>query len=222
MTLNRAFFLAALLGLGACESAVVQDYRLRHPVTVTAESHSQTLSLNEGFDRFIPERDEPLARFLGHYLDYGSGPLTIFVPVAAFETERGQMMLGNLQDRLLAAGLLPAQMDWQRAANANPSQATLRFILNRVRAPACVGDQTVGHRTYNNETVDNFGCAQQRNIAVMAADPGDLVRMRQNNQPAAMDGAQAQRIIGQWRAGKTTESERGQQRPPATTINVGR
>ena len=72
-------------------------------------------------------------------------------------------------------------------------------------APRC-GDWTMDY-AYNPRNVNspNFGCATQSNLAVMVADPHDLVAPRDM---APVDAARRDIIVDKYRKGEATAAER--------------
>jgi pilus assembly protein CpaD len=78
---------------------------------------------------------------------------------------------------------------------------TLSYQRYDVTLPSC-GDWSTS-MTFNASNTDYpaFGCAQQRNLGLMLADPADAVTMRVT-QPA--DVQNADRVIRAYRAGNAT------------------
>lgn len=221
MNLRIHIFAAPLMAvmLAACAGAPDRSVAMQNPLTVTESVQRHVLMLGAPFDSYVETRDGPLAYYLDGYLSQGSGILTIEAAPSLFESDAGQRLLGAAQEHLFGAGLLTNQIQWRARPGAPTDRLTLSHILYRAEAPACARPDTIGHRSLMNATPENFGCAQQRNLAAMAADRGDLVRMRPMD---AADGTRAARIINLWRQGRATESERGQVRQPSTTLNIGR
>jgi type IV pilus biogenesis protein CpaD/CtpE len=71
----------------------------------------------------------------------------------------------------------------------------------------------------DNEPYDNFGCAQQNNLAAMVANPQDLVRPRTQTPPDAMRRI---KVIDKYRAGEQIGSaEEEKQKVEISKIAAG-
>ena len=95
------------------------------------------------------------------------------------------------------AGAMAARADVARIAGqygllvADGAPATLgaipagsvRVVVSRTRAsvPGCPDWSRVAQPNYNNETMSNFGCAVNGNLAAMVANPSDLIYGREGS-----------------------------------------
>jgi len=81
-----------------------------------------------------------------------------------------------------------------------PGAVTVSYQRYTVAVPNC-GDWSASARVdHQNLAHSNFGCSQQRNIGLMAADPADLVRMRE---PQSTDAQNANRVMQKFRTGQS-------------------
>jgi pilus assembly protein CpaD len=117
--------------------------------------------------------------------------------------------MGVSRDRILVAS---------RDAGTGGSQVELNYISYQARTTEC-GDWSEDLAyTAENTTAANFGCANQHNMAMMVADPRDLLG------PRPMTGADAvrrQSVIGNYEAGKVTSTEKGADQKSAIS-DIGR
>ena len=81
----------------------------------------------------------------------------------------------------------------------------INYIRYEAQAPSCGDWSTNLAETSANLTSPNFGCATQKNLAAMVADPRDLVS------PRPLDPDDAQRrltVLDKYRKGETTVAEK--------------
>lgn len=227
---RRLAALVALGGLlGACQSEQVmfpatpqQNAEERYPITVAPKSESLTLS-PDAFGKKLRDSDAAqISAFAGGYLQQGHGPLAIVMPsVPSSPQALAQMQAVNaaLQER----GVARSQIEW-RIASPDPAPQTgagpaaapsrpvapaqLTFTYTRYAASVerpCGNWSRDFSAYHNNQPWDNFGCAQQHNMAAMVADPLDLKRPRDTD-PIDVDRRKV--VLKTYREGKSTATER--------------
>lgn len=160
----------------------------RFPITVQAQMATYPLVLNNTRNDLDPRGEAMLEEAVSDYLANGSGSIAVS---AGNATPR-------ISDRLTALGV-PANRI--AAVAGGGGNATLTFVRYHADPPVC-GDWSANLGvTYNNRPSPNFGCATQHNLAVMVADPHDLVA------PKAMEPGDTQRsltVLDRYRQGETT------------------
>jgi pilus assembly protein CpaD len=217
--LFRGFCLAAVMAAGSCTTTFHKDADnfddpiANHPITVEPSYQSIKVTYTGGT---LTAADAPkLEAFLADYRQHGNGKIAISVPAGA-NMQQTVVSLGNQinemgigRDRILVAS---------RDAGTGGSQVELNYISYQARSKDC-GDWSEDLAfTAENRTAANFGCANQHNLAMMVADPRDLLG------PRSMDGANAARrqaVIGNYEAGKVTSTEKSSDQKTAVS-DVGR
>jgi len=145
-----------------------------------------------------------LARFAQDYMQHGSGtiavsasnrfpnaPTLVADQLLQLGVARGQIMVGNSDAPDL---------------NDDVKVTYIRYVAN---TPAC-GDWSVDlTKTSRNLPPPNFGCATQRNIAAMVADPRDL--LAPENGVGQPDAQRRLTVLDKYRKGEAT--------PAAKTAN---
>jgi pilus assembly protein CpaD len=192
--------LAALTLLSACAEPTPTDYRQKY--AVSAYPTTVVLGVHVAGTRvaFVDDEDTRFATTIAAYLDGGHGPLTISAPRGSGGT-RLPANLAAVRTRLLAAGVPPADIQETVTEQGSPEVVTLSYQRYEAVLPTC-GDWTSSPSYDPDNTVSsNFGCAVQRDIGLMAADPADLVRARP---VGPSDGQAASRVIQKYRAGLPT------------------
>jgi pilus assembly protein CpaD len=81
---------------------------------------------------------------------------------------------------------------------------TVRVVVSRTRAhvPGCPDWSRRAQPNPDNETMSNFGCSVNSNLAAMVADPQDLVHGREGS--GVVDPATASRAVRSYRTTKPT------------------
>ncbi len=192
---------AALALVTACTEPAATDYREKYPVSAYPTTVVAGVHVAGGRIAFADDEEIRFNALVAGYLDRGHGPITLSAPRAARGGTALPPGLAAVRARLIANGV-PAR-DIRVAVSEDGSSDVVTLSYERYEAvlPTC-GDWSAPP-SYNpyNDVSSNFGCALQRDIGLMAADPADLVRAR----PAApIDAQNASRVIQKYRAGTPT------------------
>ena len=167
----------AATGLAGCDHARVaddvhprlSDTARRHPIVVLAET--ATLDLAAGP---VPKGTEArmfveTTRFVRNYRQEGRGALRIAVPRGGGGESRVQLV----RQAAWRNGVPPERLQ----VVGKPGHGVVTLSYDRIAAvgPTC-GDWSENvTRNPQNLPYPNFGCATQRNVAAMAANPTDLM-----------------------------------------------
>lgn len=186
-----AFYMAAALLAGCTPppEPPAHDYNVIYPVGVRVETVAVTFPL--GTQPPSSEDELRLGSFVAGYLDRGHGPLIIAAPAEPRE----------LRERLIVSGVPASAIRLVTTDSGARDAATLRYEKYVAVLPTCGDWGGMTGRNPLNDVHSNFGCAQQRNMGAMAADPADLLRMRP---PAPTDSQNANRVVQRYRAGEPT------------------
>jgi pilus biogenesis lipoprotein CpaD len=170
--------IAALLLLSACNIdpskpplLAEDDYRVKHPLSV---EHSEALIQVRG-PLSIESRNH-LRDFASTFIRKGSGALEVSSGARGADDADAKALAESIGQSLLDEGIKVEEIRLQLVIGdvSTPwGTATLRFNDATVKLPDC-RDWSEGSR---NATHANFGCAQQRNVGMMLADPRDLEQM---------------------------------------------
>jgi pilus assembly protein CpaD len=206
LRLSRVAGALGLLCLGACGTSgftngpeAAFDPQVRFPVSV--EPRMMTLRLPyEGPQSLDHNTDAQLKRFAAEYVDHGSGVLAVTAPRrfanAPAEIAGRLVDLGVPEDRIMVGS---------QDEPGSPGGVKLTYIRYMAQTPDCGDWSTNLARTYSNVRSPNFGCATQKNIAAMVADPRDLVS------PQSTGSADAQRrlmVLDKYRRGESTVAQK--------------
>ena len=176
------------------------DYRAKFPIRVESDlvqanfvgTSAGSLTLDE-----LVQLDEMVSDYIAH----GQKPLVIVMPGNGLEYRnlgneiQRRVMLRNLAKSEVLLGVEP-----EAAMNG---QVTVSFLMHTAIGPECGYWQSEPSLTNENANSDNFGCSTQHNLALMLANPGDLVVPRNFS---TRDAERTVAIIDAYRAGNNPQS----------------
>ena len=187
---------------------VATDVEERYPIQVTQGMARLDIDAAGRNGRLSGDDEVRVAEFVREYRAQGSGPFVVARPVGGGRDVAAAGKVARLQGVLHRAGL-PGNAVNYRVYKPRPGEKRANVILTYSRyqatSPECGYWSRNIANTYDNKQSGNFGCATQRNLAAMVANPRDLVV------PRTMDPADAARrdvVIDAYRKGDTTGSER--------------
>jgi pilus assembly protein CpaD len=191
--------LSALVGLsaalGACTNtgaelataSVPIDYRLRHPIAVREANRSVVIFVGQGRGGLSAPQRADVMGLARTWVAEGTGSIVVDVPVDT-PNARAAAVTGRDVQGLLAAGGVPPRGITLRHYHPDDPQAlpTIMLTYPRIEAvagpcglwPEDLGPSIANHSYFENKPYYNFGCAYQRNMAAMVANPSDLVQPR--------------------------------------------
>ena len=207
MSKFRSYALAgcAMTALAACtQTAANRDVGTQKHREIVAKETTRFLELGGAQSGTLSTADKvKLDAFLGAYHDDGHGPLVVTSPQEAAGLAAVTV---ELQELLTAQGI-PVQ---DQALGVYPAEGNvdapiiLAFAAYEAHVPGC---STVNEHDWSNMSsnvsLPSFGCAVNENIAMMIADPSDVLGQRE------LDPADAVRqgiLLGKYRRGENTNS----------------
>ncbi len=208
----RGSALCAALLLSACanDPSLVENAALpteRFPIAVEAQMANFRLPL-DARGELNPLDQSELQQIANDYLQNGSGSLMLAV------SGNNPGVAARVADRLAAFGVERNRII-VASDNGGPAaglEARVSFVRYHADPPVCGNWSESIAITWQNKPSPNFGCATQHNLAVMVADPHDLVA------PKTLEPGDAQRsltILDKFRKGDTTVSTKAQEQSGA-------
>jgi pilus assembly protein CpaD len=202
--------LVAAAGLGAgCASydrnhyvagAVPDDYRTRHPIVVRQDENSQDIVVSPN-SRGLSYRDRAVAQtFASRFNQSGSARMAILVPAGSANQAAATRMAQQIVVVLAERGIARRRISIQTYdASQHGDAATLRLVYTGTTAEvesACGQWNEDILDTTQNRNYENFGCATQKNLAAMVANPEDLLGPRGESE---IDATRRTNVINDWR-----------------------
>lgn len=203
--------------LGACQhtneevvSAPPNDYRQRHPVVVQEADRSLEVFVGTGRGGLTAPQRTDVTAFAQSWLQEGTGPMIIDLPVATPNARAATQSLHDIQGILSSTGVPPRGVTVRRYTPPNPTQfATIKINYPKITAdagPCGLWPEDLGATFRNpiyqeNRPYSNFGCASQRNMAAMVANPADLVQPRPESPTYT---SRRSTVLGKYSKGEST------------------
>jgi pilus assembly protein CpaD len=173
----RYVMLALLVLTAGCETYYADDYRERFPVVVQRQTPVLLVSFVPNRTELAPDEAARLDTFLAGFAAQNSGSLKLTAQHGAPTDRLALDRLAALQGRAVAAGIPKSRIELgfgERQSSAGDVVASFEYYTAQV--PDC-GDWSKNTAIdWTNTPSSNFGCATQRYIGLMAADPQDLLR----------------------------------------------
>jgi pilus assembly protein CpaD len=167
-------------------ASVPNDYRHRHPIAI--KEAERTLEVFVGTRRagLTPVQRGDVYGFAGDWRREATGGVIIDVPAGTPNARAAADATRDIRAILTGAGVPSHVIETRGYRPRDPSLlATVRLNYPKMRAeagpcglwPDDLGP-TLNPGYNNNEPYWNLGCANQRNVAAMVANPEDLVQPR--------------------------------------------
>ena len=189
-------------------SDVPSDYRLRHPISIRESDRTLEIFIGSNRGSLDPGQRAEVLAFAQTWRREATGGVLVDLPVGSSNERAAAESLREIRSILAASGV-PA--DGVIVGNYHPSArklATVRVTYPKITAqagPCGVWPQDIGpsmNREYfENQQYWNFGCASQRNLAAMVANPADLVQPRGET---PIDTARQTTVVEKYRQGAAT------------------
>src|SRR5947199_5604141 len=206
-----ASFAAALAG---CNTTTAQDttgsipvaYTDRHPISVKEGKKTLVLFVGAGRGGLSPMQRAEVLAFAQNWKRDATGGVTVDRPVGSANQRAANDTLKETLSIMVQAGV-PNSGIGVRPYNSGERNATLRLhypLMVADAGPCGLWPDDLGPsndaKHFENRQYYNFGCASQRNLASMVAEPADIVQPR-SEAPAY----NAKRAFGaeKWRKGES-------------------
>jgi pilus assembly protein CpaD len=187
---------------------VPTDYRLRHPITISESDHTLEVFVGTSRGEINAAQRAQVTEFAQTWKHEATGGVAVDLPVGTRNEHAAAEAMRVIRSLLVASGV-PADGILVRGYHPPAiNLATIRITYPRIAAqagPCGLWPQDIGpsfNRDYfENQPPWNAGCATQRNLAAMVANPADLV------QPRAETPAYEMRrttVMEKYRAGTST------------------
>jgi pilus assembly protein CpaD len=187
-------------------ASIPNDYRERHPIAMKEGKHSLVLFVGPGRGGLSPMQRAEVLAFAQNWKREATGGVTIHRPVGGPNQRAATDSLKEALSIIVQAGI-PNRGIGIRPYQAHDNRlAPLRLsypIVKATAGPCGLWPDDLGPsydpKHYENREYYNLGCATQRNLASMVANPSDLVQPR-----AEAPVYQAKRTFGidKWRKGQ--------------------
>jgi pilus assembly protein CpaD len=202
------------------------DYRLRHPIVVKEKDHTVELFIGNNRGSLNADQRADIVAFARTWRREATGGIVIETPAGTRNANAAREAAHEARATLVASGVPAHGVVVRSYSPANPHRlATVRLNYPRMGAeagpcglwPADIGPSSKGW--FENNAYWNLGCASQRNLAAMVANPADLVQPRGEG---AVYQERRTFQMEQYRTGKATWSAEPPAQQKAKIGEVGR
>jgi pilus assembly protein CpaD len=191
--------LSALAGLsaalGGCTNttgevvtaSVPNDYRLRHPIAIEEANRSIVIFVGHARGGLSAPQRADVVGLAKTWVSEGTGAIVADVPVDTPNARAAAATFREVRELLAAGGVPSRGITLHHYHPDDPrTLATIRLSYPRIAAvagpcglwPEDLGPSVLNDSYSENKQYYNFGCANQRNMAAMIANPSDLVQPR--------------------------------------------
>ena len=179
----------------------------RYPIAVKQGEASLDLAVYRGASGLNPSQREQLSAFLRDYKAQGEERLVIRAPSGGANERAAMHAYDEVRRALRHAGINPSAVTLEPYFAGGEPSAPLRLsYLQYVAAPPDCPDWSENiARDPQNMPWTNMGCATQRNLAEMVANPEDLIGPRGET---PRPGERRDVVWGKYIAGEPTISKR--------------
>jgi pilus assembly protein CpaD len=184
--------------------SIPNTYRDRHPIALKEGKKTLVLFVGAGRGGLSPTQRAEVLAFAQNWKRDATGGVTVDRPVGGANERAAGDTLKEALSIIVQAGV-PSNGIGVRPYNPGPKNATLRLnypLMVAEAGPCGLWPDDLGpsndFKHFENKQYYNFGCATQRNLASMVAEPADFV------QPRAEDpiyNAKRTTGIDKWRKG---------------------
>ena len=217
-----AFLATALAGcrhdydIGAPQVAgwSMVDATQRHPIIVSQQPQTMQLRVGASSRGLAPRQRAEVLEFAdrARASDAGNSRVIIQSPGGGSNEIAAMHAVGEIRQILSDNGFAESSIAIEAYHAAETADAPVRISYLRyvAEAPTCGYWPTNLAREPNNGNYPNFGCANQHNLAVMVANPGDLLGPRtESDRPGERrDTAWDKYVRGESTASKKTDDEK--------------
>jgi pilus assembly protein CpaD len=205
------------VALGACTTggevvtaSIPDDYRLRHPIAIEEANRSIVIFVGQARGGLSASQRADVIELARTWVSEGTGAIVADVPVDTPNARAAAEAFREARELLAAAGVPPRGITLRQYHPDDPrTLATIRLSYPRMAAvagpcglwPEDIGPSIMDSRYSENKPYSNFGCAYQRNMAAMVANPSDLVQPRPETPPYTARRTEA---FEKYRKGDTT------------------
>ena len=186
--------------LAGCTEPKYADYDPHYAFPTTATQKMAYLDLAPLVQGHVVAGDrQRLDEFLDAYHKQGQAPVAVTITAPAFNDLAGRKAASDLAVQLQKEGV--QAKDIRLFINESPVHAgpQLAFPIFVVTGRDCGHWETDVDHDARAQNTDNFGCAVQQNIDVMAANPRDLLMPSPST---GRDGTRSWTIIDNYQQGK--------------------
>ena len=187
------------------------DYRQRHPITIGEADHTLQVFVGTSRGELNATQRAQVLAFAQSWKREATGGIVVDLPLGTSNERAAAEAMRSIRSILAASGVPPDGLAVRGYHPPGINFATIRISYPRIAAqagPCGLWPKDIGpsfNRDYfENQPPWNAGCATQRNLAAMVADPADLVQPRAETPIYEM---RRTTVVEKYRAGIDTSTQ---------------
>jgi pilus assembly protein CpaD len=192
----------------------------RHPIIVSEQPTTHSVRVAHGSDGLSPKQRAGISEFIGRsrVADAGNSRLSIAVPSGGANEIAAMHAVEEIRHIARDFGIDESRISVNAYGGRSDRDPAIRLSYTQyvAEAPDCgAWPENLG-ADYRNLPYANFGCANQRNLAMQVANPADLLG------PRTMTPATAERRDVRWEKfnqGESTIAKRDKDERASTKSN---
>ena len=181
------------------------DSSQRHPILVSQEPTTHVIRIGRNASGLSTSQRAQLLNFADHYrvTDSGNSRLVVAAPSGGANEVGAMHAVNEIRNLLRDQGFGESSISVEayNAAGAADPPIRVSYLRYIAEAPQCGDWSTNLANEPTNLPYPNLGCAQQRNLAVMVANPSDLLGPRSET---ARSGERRDQVWGKYVTGQPT------------------
>jgi pilus assembly protein CpaD len=200
-----ALLLAALLA--GCNAPGLEAYDPHVKFGADVVQKTAVLFLEPAPNGGVRSEDRArLSEFAKDFRDRNAGPIGIGVGATSAVDPAAVAFAGNIRDAFAAQGIPASAVnvtlhpEWSSGA---AHRATVMFPIYVAEVPDCGMTNEYAEINFYNQNMGNFGCATERNVALMAVNPLDLQQMQP---PSGRWGQRSYDVLTRYATGQVIAS----------------
>lgn len=175
------------------------DYRTRHPIVVSQAETTEDIVVSFNASRLSPRDHDVSVDFARRFKRSGASSLAIMIPSGSRNEAAAKRIAYEVSQVMKENGVAERQIYIHHYQAADYGEAaTVRLVFADLKAsvPSECGqwDRDMVDNG-QNENYYNFGCATQKNLAAMVANPADLLGPRGETE---IDSTRRTTVITDW------------------------
>ena len=206
-------------GLAGCKHNGEHEHELgyalvepaqRHPIMVTQAPTDLAVDVSRGRHGLAPDQRAAVLDFLRRYKrESTTGKLVIATPSGAPNEVAAVHATGIIKGLARAEGVAwnDIQVEPYSVEEDPAPPVKMSFVRHAAEGPDCGRFPKNLAEDYRNTGYANLGCATQRNLASMVANPQDLLTPRTEQTPRLSERRDV--IYDKWIKGDTTGAKKG-------------
>lgn len=181
------------------------DSSQRHPILVSQEPTTHIIHVKRGAHGLSASQRAQLINFADHYrvTDSGNSRLVVTVPSGGANEVGAMYAVNEIRTLLTDQGFGESSISVEAYSAEGAADPPIRVsYLRYIAEPPQCGDWSTNLANEpTNLPYPNLGCSQQRNLAVMVANPADLLGPRSET---ARSGERRDQVWGKYVTGQPT------------------